>query len=322
MVDISEKAKAILNDPRLFTKRDDWIASLQNLFDGGLRDTVMAMSGCYAQIKSADMKKDSEAWVAEELENMAENAEKLDNDITFMSLYIEAGYYGVHFVDNLFGAEVFWNEDSKQWFTRHLVREPGALETPDIDKAWIVLKRVALEFVRQGVAFPFFGIPSIASALNVGINLFGEVREDQIIYLSNTLKSSLVSINSFRVYSNVPGMSCFLRSTTRNKPCLSSCALYFSIITMVSCPPLFCQYFFCKLVQVAEKPIFRLYPPCRRPNLILPLSLFIAIFPLLSLSGVFSLYTDIPCSPNILSHISSPHSGQALLPLYTSTPSH
>jgi hypothetical protein len=122
MVDISEKAKAVLNDPRLITKRDDWVASLQNLFDGRPRDTVMAVSGVYAQIKNADMKKDPEDWVAEGLENLAENAEKIDNDITFTPLCIEAGYYGVHFVDSLFGSEVFWNEDSKQWFARHIVQ--------------------------------------------------------------------------------------------------------------------------------------------------------------------------------------------------------
>jgi hypothetical protein len=202
MADISEKAKAVLNDPRLIAKRDEWVARLQNLFDGGRRATLMAVNGYYAQIKNADMKKDPEAWVVEGLENLAENAEKLDNDITFTPLCIEAGYSGVHFGDSLFGAEVFWNEDSKQWFAKHIVREPGTLETPDIDKAeaWIVLKRVALEFVRQGAALPFFGLPTIASALNVGINLFGEELLTALVLEPEKAAHDLKVINDLLIY--------------------------------------------------------------------------------------------------------------------------
>jgi hypothetical protein len=73
----------------------------------------------------------------------------------------------------------------------------GSLEKPDLDRcpAWITAKRAALEFVRQSVALPLFGLPTIASALNIAVNLYGERILESLLLNLEAADHDLKAIN-------------------------------------------------------------------------------------------------------------------------------
>ena len=52
----------------------------------------------------------------------------------------------------------------------------GALQPPelDADPTWQLAKRIATAFLEADVPVPLFGLPTISSALNVGLNLYGQ----------------------------------------------------------------------------------------------------------------------------------------------------
>jgi len=62
------------------------------------------------------------------------------------------------------------------WQARMLDRPVGSLEPPDAfgSDTWLAAQRVAEAFLEAGVAAPLFGLPVIASALNVAVNLYGQ----------------------------------------------------------------------------------------------------------------------------------------------------
>ena len=106
---------------------------------------------------------------------MAEHAERIMADEEILRpCCIEFGPYGVHFIDKILGAKVF-NLDG-QWNAEYLKTPIGSLEMPDLDnnETWQLAKRVAEHFVKMNVKFPLFGLPTIASPLNIAVNLYGE----------------------------------------------------------------------------------------------------------------------------------------------------
>jgi len=171
------KAKKILNDPNLIKHRDMWFTRLQNLFDNRPDDfnkeQVLSISGICGN-SSIPIYENPELWVKECLENLAEGANTSLTQNKFTPLCIESDIYGVHFIDSIFGCEIFFQDG--QWYNRYLGKEVGSLAKPDINKceAWQIAKRAAEAFVRQEVSLPLFGLPTIASALNIAVNLYGD----------------------------------------------------------------------------------------------------------------------------------------------------
>ena len=82
--------------------------------------------------------------------------------------------YGVHFVDRIFGCEVFFQDG--QWYNRYLKNEVGQLQKPDLEnnETWALAKRIACAFLDAKVTAPLFEMPVIASPLNIAVNLYGE----------------------------------------------------------------------------------------------------------------------------------------------------
>jgi hypothetical protein len=74
----------------------------------------------------------------------------------------------------MFGAKVTWYED--QWWSELLSTPVGELTPPDLDRdpTWALARRVAEAFIESGVAVPLFGLPTLASTLNILLNLYGE----------------------------------------------------------------------------------------------------------------------------------------------------
>jgi len=133
------------------------------------------LSGVVAETK-ADGCRDPERWTAEAMESLAQRADRLRDETVFRPLVVEFMPYGVHFVDRIFGAEVFELHEKGNWQVRLLGRPVGSLEPPDLgrNETWAEARRVAEAFLAARVSVPCFGLPVIASALNVGMNLFGE----------------------------------------------------------------------------------------------------------------------------------------------------
>jgi len=176
-MNISSSAKKILNDGRLINHRNMWMNRLQNLFDNKPDEfNERNIIGIYGPgiWASSQTLQNPELWIKESLESLAETAENSYDENNFRPLCVECSILGVHFIDKIFGANVFYQDD--QWYNHYLPTEVGELQKPNLDKCevWQIAKRAAVEFVRQDVKLPLFGLPTIASALVTAVNLYGD----------------------------------------------------------------------------------------------------------------------------------------------------
>lgn len=171
---MNEEFRRILNDPTLVAHRDTWFQKMAAVFAGdGKRPYHLAGIGA-APAHPELLYTDPETWMAEALEDLAQKAQESINPNYFAPLCIPTWPYGVHFVDRVFGAEVFFQDG--QWYNRYLRTEVGQLQKPDLDhnETWSLAKRLALAFLDHNVTVPLFEMPVIASALNIAVNLYGE----------------------------------------------------------------------------------------------------------------------------------------------------
>ena len=196
---ISDGTKKILNDPKKIEYRDRWFARLQQVFSGNEYEKVMTIKGISGRADdNMLLYSNPEKWVIESLENLAEQIEECGSDIQFIPPCIEPGVYGVHFIDSIFGSHVYYEKNVEQWYNDSINTEVGSLQFPDLEKseAWNMATRAAREFLRQEVALPLFGLPTIASSLVVAVNLYGES------ILTEMLDEPTNAIHDFSVINN------------------------------------------------------------------------------------------------------------------------
>lgn len=174
---ISKAAHKILNDEKLIAQRDLWFQRMEAVFYPQPSEWnnrhVLAVNG-YVGCSSHDLYTEPEKWVEDCLEDLAENYEKIYTENYFCPLCVEYGAYGVHYIDKLFGADVFYQDG--QWYNRYLSTPVGSLKMPDLDniELWQTTKRVVEAFLAAEVRLPLFGLPTIASVLNIAVNLYGQ----------------------------------------------------------------------------------------------------------------------------------------------------
>ncbi len=164
-----------LHNPKLLATRDEHVAKLQRLFDGTSSECVYTLFGVLGTA-AVDPYKEPEAWVEQCLDDLAAQADLIQDKCVFRPLAVEYGIYGVHFVDKLFGADVHQHPESGQWYSDYLEQPVGGLSYPDlaVDPTWQLAQRATNAFVRADVPLPFFGLPTIASVLNIAVNLYGQ----------------------------------------------------------------------------------------------------------------------------------------------------
>jgi hypothetical protein len=179
MYHIDNKTHEILNDSYLKTIRDKWFGRLSHLYGGEmdefLQENILNVNGTVEfAVLPGEAYENPEKWVVDSLNRLAERVELLDNDNVFVPICIEYGIYGVHFIDKILGAEVFYQDN--QWYNQYLRTPIGSLKYPDLDnnETWQFAKRAALKFIEEDVSLPLFGLPTIASSLNIAVNLYGE----------------------------------------------------------------------------------------------------------------------------------------------------
>lgn len=133
------------------------------------------LNGCCGS-GACDPYEEPEKWVREAAADLAANCDCLLDAEVFRPAVIEFGPYGVHFVDRILGAHVYELHERHNWQVRPLDQPVGRLRPPDLEtsETWQLARRVAEAFLGLGVTVPLFGLPTIASALNIGMNLYGQ----------------------------------------------------------------------------------------------------------------------------------------------------
>lgn len=113
-------------------------------------------------------------WVSRCVDDLGRPMALVEDAVTFRPPVLEPGTHGVHFVDALFGAEVF--AGAGQVWSRELVGDLVDLSCPDPSESPLAVKaiecaRTSLEATAGRV---WLGTVVLASPLNVGVNLWGE----------------------------------------------------------------------------------------------------------------------------------------------------
>lgn len=164
-----------LSDPALLQARDAHFARLEALFAGNAPGDPFILWGRSGTGRS-DPYIDPEAWMQEALADLAAHVDLLTDRRAFRPLVVEFGPYGVHFVDRMFGAQVYDLDGTSNWQVHYLDSPVGELRLPDLDRdeTWSLAQRAASAFIESGASVPLFGLPTIASALNVALNLYGQ----------------------------------------------------------------------------------------------------------------------------------------------------
>lgn len=172
---MKENIREVLNDPGLLAGKEKIFRRLQDFYDGKETDRTLNLNGRVFMPDGVDPYEEPEKWVDASLAMLAEYVRggAAEEEI-LRPLCLEFGPYGVHFVDKLLGAGV--GMLAGQWYCRKLETPIGSLQLPDFENApaFAPARRVAQRFLEYEVKLPVFGLPTIASPLNVLVNLYGE----------------------------------------------------------------------------------------------------------------------------------------------------
>lgn len=162
-----------LNDIELIRIREFHFQKLSDLYAGKPLENVFFLYGINGYSPTNEYL-EPERWVDESLEMLASISEKSLNTVVFKPLVLQTSPYGVHFVDRIFGANVYTHGD--QWWADFLETPIGELEYPDLSEnhTWQLAVRMANAFLASGVSVPLFSLPTLSSSLNIGVNLYGE----------------------------------------------------------------------------------------------------------------------------------------------------
>ena len=174
---LDRNTHAILNDPERIARRDEWFSRMSDLFAGKddprNRRKVFTLHGSVPRPEDPDLAyTDPERWVEECLELIA--AQPDCPAARFAPVCVEYPIYGVHFIDRMFGARVYFKDG--QWNADYLGTPVGELQMPDLeaDETWSLARRAARAFLDADVRLPLFGMPTLSSALNILVNLYGQ----------------------------------------------------------------------------------------------------------------------------------------------------
>ncbi|MBQ7354290.1 MAG: hypothetical protein IJW62_02075 [Clostridia bacterium] len=189
-----------LNDKNLIAKRDQWFSTLEDLYHGRYSEPrVFVVDGVLSTGRS-DPYREPEQWVDECLADIANGkADAILCDTKFRPVCVEYGIYGVHYVDRILGANVYWRDG--QWYNDYLTTPIGELEYPDLEhnETFQLSVRAAKRFAEVGGEFPIFGLPTIASALNIAVNLYGQEILMEMLDDPDNARKDLLTINRLLV---------------------------------------------------------------------------------------------------------------------------
>ena len=165
----------IPNEAALVAHRDRWFDKLQQVFDGTYREPIAFVLDGVRGRGACDPYVEPERWVDECMTDIAaQRAQLAANEEKFVPVCVEFGLYGVHYIDRILGSHVYFK--AGQWYNDYLTSPIGELKDPDLehDETFLLSLRAARRFAEVGGELALFGLPTIASALNIAINLYGQ----------------------------------------------------------------------------------------------------------------------------------------------------
>lgn len=168
---MDQGAIQLLADPELLAARQAWEQRLRSLSDAPVYLQGVARTG------KTDMYEDAGGRAAEAIDDLAHHARHLADTEVFRPLSVSSALHGVHFVDKILGANVFELDGEKgNWQASYLAGPVGSLEQPDLEAntTWAAARRFARAFIECGVTAAVLQLPTVASALNIGLNLYGQ----------------------------------------------------------------------------------------------------------------------------------------------------
>ncbi len=162
-----------LRDPELTAAYDHHFARLSALYAGEQLEHVFVL--CGLSLVTEDPGPGGEAWLDGALDEAARHVEAAKDPLVFRPLTVTYNPRGVHFVDHLFGADCFQMDDGS-WQAHYVDTPIGKLPYPDLGSVdqWQEAKAVTRAFIDGNVPGVLFGLPTLSSALNVALNLYGQ----------------------------------------------------------------------------------------------------------------------------------------------------
>lgn len=164
----------ILNNGEFVAHQKAWFGKMRAVFEGS-EIGPLALGGVLGRRKDQDiLYTDPKQALQKDLEVLAQHIRPYNSVKRFVPFCVEGEFYGVHFIDRIFGSTVFFQDG--QWYNRYLKTAVGELQKPDLenDETWQMARTYAQAFLDSGTTVPLLGLPTIASALNIAVNLYGE----------------------------------------------------------------------------------------------------------------------------------------------------
>jgi hypothetical protein len=162
-----------LNDPGLIEALHRQFERLEAVYEGEPLQPPFTLHGIAGK-GGVDPYEEPARWAEACLDDLAKRADALLDQEVFRPLVVEYAAYGVRFIDALFGAHVYPTEHS--WWGDGLDQPVGGLAPPDIEDhcVWRMARAAAEAFTAHAPGAVLFGMPTLSSALNIAVNLFGE----------------------------------------------------------------------------------------------------------------------------------------------------
>jgi len=177
---MGKSEKDILTDPELLAIRQAWEQRLRDLFEGRIPKSPLYLRGS-VWTGETSMYDNPVERMGEALGTLAEKVDKHRDKIIdkaiFRPVAVGSALHGVHFIDKIFGADVYELDGQKEnWQVNYLTSPVGTLKRPDLEAnaTWRAAREFARAYVVSGATFPVFQLPTVASALNIGLNLYGQ----------------------------------------------------------------------------------------------------------------------------------------------------
>lgn len=170
---IRDETYAVLNDEAQLREKEEIFKRLSLFYGGGHDGRTCNLDG-YAFFPQVDPYAQPEKWMYAALDQMAQNVSLMSDKSKLRPLCVEMGFYGVHFVDKILGADVFFQDGN--WNAHYLETPVGELAAPDFanNETFLLAERLLNAFLQCGVKLPVFGLPTLASPLNIALNLYGQ----------------------------------------------------------------------------------------------------------------------------------------------------
>lgn len=151
----------------------------RKLYSGEGCDYVLSWYfNCALDMQRADYliaENDRDKWLQNELRAVETNTnEALDTTSLFYPMVEMFSYYGTHFLDRLFGAEVSMTGD--QFWSKVVDYPVGDLQLPDVDGSPVLKEAIELAvWIKKNSPEGFLiSMPDVGCPLNIAINLFGD----------------------------------------------------------------------------------------------------------------------------------------------------